>query len=455
MTKMELPFQICEILDRLECAGYSAFVVGGCVRDHLMGQEPHDFDITTSAEPRETERVFADCRVIETGIRHGTVTVLYKGVSTEITTFRVDGGYSDGRHPDSVSFSRDITDDLSRRDFTMNGIAYSPKHGFVDPFGGEDDIRAGIIRCIGDPDKRFGEDALRVVRALRFSAVLGFPIEERTARVMETHKKDLRKVSAERVFAELKRLLCGRDVKRVLLEFPNIFAVMIPPLRETVGYDQGSKYHDSTLYEHTARAVEAAPPTVKMRLAMLLHDIGKPVRRTVDENGECHYYGHAEVSAGMAEELLRALKCDNALRERVVRIVRYHDIPVDASRRYIKRQLAKHGAEMFTDIMNAHIADDSAKCAFCLDRIPKIREVIAISEEIRTETPCLSVKSLAVSGNDLAGGLNIPPSPLMGAILSRLLAEVVDEELANEKTALLSRAEEIKKELENETNGVN
>lgn len=445
---MELPFQICEVLERLESAGYPAFVVGGCVRDHLMGLTPHDFDVTTSATPRETERVFADCRVIETGIKHGTVTVLYKGVSTEITTFRVDGDYSDGRHPDSVSFSRDITDDLSRRDFTMNGIAYNPKAGFVDPFGGERDIREGVIRCIGDPDKRFGEDALRVVRALRFSATLGFSIEDRTARAMEAHKNDLRKVSAERIFAELKRLLCGRDVKRVLLEFPAIFAVMLPPIEDMIGYDQGSKYHNSTLYEHTARAVEAAPPTVEMRLAMLLHDIGKPRCRTIkegDESGECHYYGHAAVSADMAGELLRALKCDNALRERVVRIVRYHDIPVETSRRYIRRQIAKHGAEVFADIMNAHIADDSAKCDFCLKRLPKIREVMALAEEIASETPCLSVKTLAISGSDLVE--IVPPSPMMGEILSKLLAEVVDEELPNERSALLSRAAVLAKEL--------
>lgn len=444
---MELPFQICEILERLESAGYPAFVVGGCVRDHLMGLAPHDFDVTTSATPSETERVFADCRVIETGVRHGTVTVLYKGVSTEITTFRVDGDYSDGRHPDSVSFSRDITDDLSRRDFTMNGIAYNPERGFVDPFGGGSDIRAGLIRCIGDPDKRFGEDALRVVRALRFSATLGFPIDERTALAMDAHKNDLRKVSAERVFTELKRLLCGRDIKRVLLEFPAIFAVMLPPLEVMIGYEQGSKYHSSTLYEHTARAVEAAPPTVEMRLAMLLHDIGKPRCRTTDESGECHYYGHAAVSADMAGEQLRALKCDNALRERVVRIVRYHDIPVDTSRRYIRRQLAKHGTEVFADIMNAHIADDSAKTEQCLERLPKIREVMALAEEIASETPCLSVKTLAISGNDLVD--IVPPSPMMGEILSRLLAEVVDEELPNEKEALLRRAGELYEELSN------
>lgn len=443
---MELPFQISEVIERLEAAGYSAYVVGGCVRDFLMGITPHDFDITTSALPNQTERVFADCRVIETGIKHGTVTVLYKGVSTEITTFRTDGDYSDGRHPDSVSFSRNIEDDLSRRDFTMNGIAYNPKRGFADPFGGTDDIKAGIIRCIGDPDKRFSEDALRVLRALRFSATLGFAIEPQTALAINMHKNDLRKVSAERIFAELKRLLCGKDVKRILMDFSGVFAKIIPPLGAEIDYDQGSKYHDSTLYEHTARAVEAAPPTVEMRLAMLFHDLGKPECRSVDENGECHYYGHGEVSARLSEEILRALKSDNALRQRVAEIVRYHDIPVDTSRRYIRQQLAKHGSDVFTDIMNAHIADDSAKCEFCRERIPKVREVLKIAEEISAQQPCFSARDLAVSGSDLKG--IVPPSPLMGEILSRLFSEVVDEKLPNEKAALLKRAEELKNAVE-------
>ena len=442
---MELPFQICEILERIEHAGFEAFTVGGCVRDHLMGITPHDFDITTSATPKETENIFADCRVIETGIKHGTVTVLYKGISTEVTTFRVDGDYTDGRHPDSVSFSRKIEDDLSRRDFTMNGIAYNPKLGYVDPFGGKADIEHGIIRCIGDPDKRFGEDALRVVRALRFSAALGFPIEEETARAMISHKTALRKVSVERIFAELKRLLCGKDVRRVLMEFPEVFAVILRPLGKEIGYDQGSKYHDSTLYEHTARSVGAAPDTIEMRLAMLLHDVGKPACRSEDENGECHYYGHSEISARMADDMLRALKCDNALRERVVEIVRYHDLPVETSRRYIRRQLAKHGAEVFADIMAAHIADDSAKREFCRDRIPKAQEALAIAKEISEEKPCFSVKMLDISGNDLKS--IVPPSPLMGEILSKLFEEVIDEKLPNEKSALMKRAAEIRNSL--------
>lgn len=449
---MELPFQINEILQRLESAGFSAFVVGGCVRDYLMGNAPHDFDITTSALPNETKRVFADCRVIDTGIKHGTVTVLYKGYSTEITTYRTDGEYSDGRHPDSVTFSRNVEDDLSRRDFTMNGIAYNPKLGYIDPFGGRDDIKAGIVRCIGEPALRFSEDALRILRALRFSTVLGFPIEERTANAIHSLKKNLRKVSVERIFSELKRLLCGKDVKRVMLDFSDIFAEIIPPLGVEIGYDQGSKYHNSTLWEHTARAVEAAPPTVPMRLSMLLHDIGKPSCRTTGEDGECHYYGHGKISARMTEEILRALKCDNFTRERVVEIVRFHDIPADTSRKYIRRQLAKHGAEAFADIMQAHIADDSAKQEFCLERIPKVREILSIAEEISRETPCLSVKALAISGNDLRS--ITPPSPLMGEILSELLSEVVDEKLPNEKNALLKRAKELAEQNGTEDNDV-
>lgn len=437
---MELPFQICEILERIERAGFSSYVVGGCVRDYLMGMTPHDFDITTSAAPNETKLIFADCRVIETGIKHGTVTVLYKGISTEITTFRVDGGYSDGRHPDSVAFSRNIEDDLSRRDFTMNGIAFNPKTGYVDPFGGKEDITAGVIRCIGEADKRFSEDALRVVRALRFSAVLGFSIEEKTAAAMIAHKNALCKISVERIFSELKRLLCGNEVMRVLMDFSEIFARIIPALAPLIGYEQGSKYHNSTLYEHTARAVQAAPPTIQMRLAMLFHDIGKPQCRSVDENGECHYYGHCEISAKMTNEILRMLKCDNALREHVVEIVRYHDIPVDTSRRYIRRQLSRHG-EVFEEIMQAHIADDSAKADFCLERIPKIREVIDAAREISSEDVCLSARTLAVSGNDLAE--IVEPSPLMGKIISRLLEEVVDEKIPNEKNALLDRAKEL------------
>lgn len=435
-----IPDYVQAILGRLEAAHHEAYIVGGCVRDSIMGMTPHDYDVTTSALPNETEQIFSNHRVIETGLKHGTVTVLSDGNPIEITTFRVDGQYKDGRHPQDVTFTTNIRDDLSRRDFTMNGIAYSPVHGKIDPFGGEEDISRGLIRCIGDPDRRFGEDALRILRGLRFASVLGFEIEEETARSIRKNYPLLKNVSAERIFCELKRLLCGENVLNILLEFPVIFSALIPQLAPTVGYDQGSRYHDSDLYTHTARAVAAAPCDHAMRLAMLLHDIGKPSCRSTDENGECHYYGHAEKSAQIADEVLRGLKCDNATRERVCEIVRYHDIPIELSEKYMRRQLAKHG-ERLVDIFRAHIADDSAKQPFCLERIPKWQQAITLAEKIAAETPCVSLKQLAVRGSDLRE--IVPPSPEMGAVLEKLLSEVIDGRLPNERAELMKRAREI------------
>lgn len=437
---MQIPPYVTEILMRLESAQHEAYIVGGCVRDSIMGMTPHDYDVTTSALPNETEQIFSDHRVIETGLKHGTVTVLSDGNPIEITTFRVDGQYKDGRHPQDVTFTTNIRDDLSRRDFTMNGIAYSPVHGKIDPFGGEEDISRGLIRCIGDPDRRFGEDALRILRGLRFASVLGFEIEEKTARSIRKNYPLLKNVSAERIFCELKRLLCGENVLKILLEFPEIFSALIPQLAPTVGYEQGSRYHNSDLYTHTARAVAAAPCDPAMRLAMLLHDVGKLSCRSTDENGECHYYGHAEISAQIAGEVLRGLKCDNATRERVCEIVRYHDIPIELSEKYMRRQLAKHG-ERLVDIFSAHIADDSAKQPFCLERIPKWQQAITLAEKIAAETPCVSLKQLAVRGSDLRE--IVPPSPEMGAVLEKLLSEVIDGRLPNERAALMKRAWEI------------
>ncbi len=437
---MEIPKQIEEVLEKLENAGFEAYIVGGCVRDGIMGKTAHDYDITTSADPRETERVFSDCRVVETGIKHGTVTVLFKGMSVEITTFRIDGDYPDGRHPENVSFSRNLNDDLARRDFTMNAIAYSPRRGIIDIFGGEADIKSRVIRCVGEPEKRFSEDALRVMRALRFSAVLGFDIEENTKSALLQKKETLVKVSKERIFSELKQLLCGENVKGVLLEYREVFAEIIPEIREMFDYDQHSKYHNSTLFEHTARAVEAAPTRAEMRLAMFFHDIGKPACRSTDENGEGHYYGHAAKSAELADKILRELKCDNALRMRVCEIIKYHDIPVELNHRAIKRRLSKLGGELFCDVMEAHIADDSAKQEFTKARTETAREAIRIAEEIAEEKPCLDLKALAVNGGDLREIME--PSPRMGEILGELLNEVVDGTLENDKAALLERARE-------------
>ena len=439
--QINIPENIAVVLDKLQSAGYEAYIVGGCVRDSIMGMTPHDYDITTSALPQETERVFEGFRIIETGLKHGTVTVISEGQTVEITTFRVDGQYKDGRHPQDVTFTASIRDDLSRRDFTINGIAFSPSRGKIDPFGGEEDISRRIIRCIGDPDRRFGEDALRILRALRFASVLGFEIENDTAQSIRRNYCRLALVSSERILSELKRLLCGENVLDVLLGFPEVFSAIIPQLAPMVGYDQGSRYHDSDLYTHTARAVAAAQPEPALRLAMLLHDTGKPHCRTTDENGECHYYGHAEKSAEIAENVLRALKCDNALRERVCEIVRFHDIPIHLSAKYMRRQLSRHGLDRLTDIFRAHIADDSAKQPFCLERIPVAEQAIAMAEKIAAEMPCVSLKQLAVRGEDLRG--IVPPSPEMGRILNALLGEVIDGVTPNERSALLKRASEL------------
>ena len=336
---MVLPENISRALDMLESAGHEAWVVGGCVRDSLMGIIPHDYDITTSALPAETEQVFAGYRLIETGLKHGTVTVLADGSPIEITTYRVDGEYRDSRRPERVTFTRNIRDDVSRRDFTMNGIAYNPKQGYFDEFGGAEDIKAGVIRCIGKPEKRFREDALRILRGLRFSASLGFEIEENTARAMHDTRELLNKISAERVFSELCGLLTGRNshrnIFRVLTEFRDIAAVIIPEFRECTGFVQHSRFHCFDVYEHCVMSAQKAAEIssgsecrLPLTLAMLLHDIGKPQRFTLGEDGEGHFYGHAAVSADIAEDILRRLKCSNALRERVCTIVRYHDVPL-------------------------------------------------------------------------------------------------------------------------------
>ncbi len=438
---MNLPCHICEILDKLESAGFEAYVVGGCVRDNFMGLSAHDFDITTAALPHEVCRVFSDCKVIETGLKHGTVTVLYKGVSVEITTFRSDGEYSDGRHPDYVSFTKSICDDLSRRDFTINGIAYSPKRGLVDPFGGIDDIKTKIIRCIGEPVQRFNEDSLRILRGLRFSAVLGFGIEEKTAQTIKELRGTLSRVSKERIFSELTRLLCGMDVRRVMMDFSDVFSCILPPLEVMIGYEQHCIYHNSTVYEHTARAVENAPCEPALRLAMLFHDMGKPLCKIEDMEGAWHFPGHANESMRLADELLREYKASNELRERIVTIVKYHDYPLDLSRKHIRKLLSKVGMDRFCDIMYAHMADDGAKADFCRYRIDVARQAMDIAREIAAENACLNVKDLMISGTDLKEFMR--PSPQMGEVLRRLLDEVLEESLKNDREVLLSRAKEI------------
>lgn len=445
---MVLPENISRALDMLESAGHEAWVVGGCVRDSLMGIIPHDYDITTSALPAETEQVFAGYRLIETGLKHGTVTVLADGSPIEITTYRVDGEYRDSRRPERVTFTRNIRDDVSRRDFTMNGIAYNPKQGYFDEFGGADDIKAGVIRCIGKPEKRFREDALRILRGLRFSASLGFEIEENTARAMHDTRELLNKISAERVFSELCGLLTGRNshrnIFRVLTEFRDIAAVIIPEFRECAGFAQHSRFHCFDVYEHCVMSAQKAAEIsagsecrLPLTLAMLLHDIGKPKRFTLGEDGEGHFYGHAAVSADIAEDILRRLKCSNALRERVCTIVRYHDVPLSDTDKSVRRLLRKYGLETVRDICLAHICDDSAKTPECAGRCGEWRAVLSRAKALAPSC-CLTLKDLAVDGKALSGLME--PSPEMGKALKFLLDEVINGNFPNEREFLLKEA---------------
>lgn len=445
---MILPENISCALDMLESAGHEAWVVGGCVRDSLMGIIPHDYDITTSALPAETEQVFAGYRLIETGLKHGTVTVLADGSPIEITTYRVDGEYRDSRRPERVTFTRNIRDDVSRRDFTMNGIAYNPKQGYFDEFGGAEDIKAGVIRCIGKPEKRFREDALRILRGLRFSASLGFEIEENTARAMHDTRELLNKISAERVFSELCGLLTGRNshlnIFRVLTEFRDIAAVIIPEFRECTGFVQHSRFHCFDVYEHCVMSAQKAAEIsagsecrLPLTLAMLLHDIGKPQRFTLGEDGEGHFYGHAAVSADIAEDILRRLKCSNALRERVCTIVRYHDVPLSDTDKSVRRLLRKYGLETVRDICLAHICDDSAKTPECAGRCGEWSAVLSRAEALAPSC-CLTLKDLAVDGKALSGLME--PSPEMGKTLKFLLDEVINGNFPNEREFLLKEA---------------
>ena len=325
MEAFAIPSYARTALDRLTAAGHEAWLVGGCVRDLLLGRTPGDYDITTAALPEETEGVFAGEQLIETGLRHGTVTVVLEGCPLEITTYRVDGTYADARHPDQVTFTRSLREDAARRDFTVNAMAYHPDRGLWDGFGGRADLEKGLLRCVGDPETRFREDALRILRAVRFASVLGFTLEPATAEAARRTAPLLGQIAPERLSAELTKLLCGPGAGTVLGEYPDILGALIPELGPMVGFDQRNLHHCHDLLTHTAAAVDNIPPDPALRLAMLLHDVGKPETFSLGEDGQGHFYGHAKRSVELADAILRRLRYPNHLREKAVTLIRFHD----------------------------------------------------------------------------------------------------------------------------------
>ena len=435
--KFDIPAGARQVLQTLTAAGHEAYLVGGCVRDLLRGVEPHDWDICTSARPEETERCFAGQRIIETGLKHGTVTVLVDGEPYEITTYRTEGPYSDNRRPDYVRFVPDLTEDLARRDFTMNAIAMDLDGGLRDPFGGAGDIKARLIRCVGEPDRRFQEDGLRVMRALRFAAVFGYEIEERTARAVHENRAMLDRVAAERINVELRKLLVGQSVGAILRQYPDVFCQFWPQLGPLVTLEQHNPWHCWGGWEHTIHAVEAAPADVTMRLTMLLHSIGKPACKYTDENGIDQFYGPPAVSAKLADEMLRVLKFDNKTRERVVLLVECHDVQIPLRGQVIRRWLNRPGPEVFFQLLEVKRADNMGQAPENVkDRLLELDEIRAKAEEILAEQPCLTLKDLAVDGRDVIAA-GIESGPEVGRVLKGLLERVLNGQTPNERDALL------------------
>ena len=438
-----LPQPVQTALCRLEQAGYEAFIVGGCVRDCLLGKEPQDYDITTSALPEETKAVFAGERLIESGLKHGTVTVLLDRVPLEITTYRVESAYSDNRHPDAVSFTRNLREDTARRDFTMNAMAYSESCGLVDYHGGQEDLRAGRIRCVGNPGQRFREDALRILRALRFASVLNFEIEDETAQAIREEAWRLQNISRERIREELLKLLCGEGVRRILLDYVDVLGVVIPEILPMKGFDQKNIHHIYDVWTHTAVAVDSIPRDPILRISALLHDIGKPDCFTVDEKGVGHFYGHGRRSEELAEEILTRLKFDNAAKKQILQLVLYHDLYIEDAPQPVKRALNRFTPEGLRQLVLLKRADNLAQNPQFRDRQQFLDRLEAVAAAILEEEQCFCLRDLAVNGRDLIE-MGMEPGESIGNVLNTLLEAVIGGQTKNEKEALLTWAKEQK-----------
>ena len=436
---MVIPGSVLELMDRLEDRGYECWCVGGCVRDHLMGIAPHDYDCCTAATPEQMQRIFADRQLVLAGLKHGTVGVVTDGGVVEITTFRTEGGYADARHPDWVKFVRDLREDLARRDFTVNAMAFSPRRGLADPFGGQEDLKKGLLRAVGDPVLRFREDALRILRGLRFAARFGFRIEDNTRKAMDTEIAGLDALARERVMTELEGFLRATRADD-LVNARNLLCRCIPELTATVGFDQRNPHHVHDVFGHTAQVVENVPPTAELRLAALLHDIGKPAVFSLDEAGVGHFFGHAAVSAEIANEVLLKLKASNALREEVVFLIRHHMDHYRPEEKTARRLLSRHGLPRMERLIDLQAADHGGKGTGTPG--DSLRELEQLRQMLRTlakQEGALTLKTLAVSGRDLLG-CGFAPGPELGRTLNELLERVLSGELPNEREALLAAA---------------
>lgn len=434
------------IIDHLKTAGFDAYAVGGCVRDSILGKAPKDWDICTSAIPRRVMECFKEHHVIETGLKHGTITIMLGNVPFEVTTYRIDGNYSDNRHPDSVAFTNTLKEDLSRRDFTINAMAYNPAAGVVDFFGGISDLRAGIIKCVGDPDKRFQEDALRIMRALRFASELGFSIDGDTSAAMRKNRKLLNNISAERIAGEIRKLIIGNNAGSLLLKHLSVLTEIIPEMTPAIGFEQNNPNHCYDVLRHILLSVDNAPENIHIRLAMLFHDIAKPACYT-ETDGIGHFYVHPQVSSDMAKKILLRLKYDNDTIETVTQLILYHDADIQPRRKHIKRWLNKIGEKRFRQLLEVKRADALAQAPHCRNnKIAGLNEIIIITDDIIKQRQCFSLKDLAVNGRDLIS-IGVPQGVKIGVILNQLIDKVIDEQVQNDKSTLLEMAGQLAKQL--------
>lgn len=430
------------MLDTLNENGYAAYIVGGAVRNTIIGREIHDYDITTSALPDEIERIFSSFTTASVGKSFGTVIVYSDDTAVEVTTHRKESEYSDGRHPDSVIYTDDVQQDLARRDFTMNAIAYSDKTGYVDPFGGISDINKRTVRCVGEPGKRFDEDRLRVLRAVRFSSELGFRLHEDTAYAVHDYANRLDGLAKERISAELCRLLLGENAKQVLTEYSDVIISAIPALERIYNYEQNNPYHVYDLYEHTVNCISYIEPVLHLRLAALFHDIGKPLRKTTDKDGVCHYKGHPAVSEAIAYSVLKGLKLPNKLCNTVCTLIKHHDEKIAPDSIRIKRLMSTLGVDMFFDLLKLQKADILSQNPKYYSRLEALNEVYKQANEILKTSTALNVKDLKINGDDMIA-LGVPRGKRIGEILNELLELVVSNKLYNDREMLIERAEEI------------
>ena len=434
---MNLPSYVKTAIEYLNKAGFEAYAVGGCVRDSLLLKNPDDWDLCTSAEPMEICEVFKGFHVIETGLKHGTVTVRIEHNSIEITTFRTDGEYVDHRRPEKVLFVKNLKEDLSRRDFTINALCYNENCGIVDLFDGKNDLENKIIRCVGNAEKRFEEDALRILRALRFSSCLGFEIEEETSKAIFNKMHLLKEISGERIRVELLKMLCGKGVENVLLKYRDVLAVIIPEIKATFDFKQNNPHHCYDVYIHIVKAVSQVNGDGNIKMVMLLHDIGKPETVSVDEKGLHHFKKHPTVSCEMASGILNRLKFDNKSKDKILNHIFEHDNRFLAVRKSVRKFVAKYDYDFFFEHLEIRLADTLAQSEYNRDgKLYDIAEKKRIANDLIAENAQLSMKNLAIDGSVLMGE-GYPEGKILGEILKDCFEAVVEERVSNDKTELL------------------